>query len=388
MLFHRKENVIQGIAFDCGTSAVRAALFSYFQKDVLTKPDVSEIIRFPFTSTAYMDANRLKQKTREGFEQIIKKIPSSFQPQEIILGLSSPFYISKTIRKTSRREQPQLVITEKESEDLLAEAQHAFEDDAKKNTTDKEIITFAALLQKTYINGYRVENPIGMAGKVIESSFHFEATTREVFNDMHEFFARYYSRAAFHIFSTALANFRAVRALYGNDPGFLIIDIGGEVSDITLAIDGVLKQVTALPMGHMMLLREIAALLGVSLTDASFIIRRHAEQTLENRKEKQITPLIVEFQDMWRKKLLTVLIAFSEHYEIPPRIFFTGDGVLPFHKNIFLEDAFRSVFYTKNLLIEFATPEILSRQFNKHPFHDISDFGLASITLLGTRTVV
>lgn len=388
MWFHRKGNMIQSIAFDCGTSGVRAALFSYSQKDVSAKPYVSEIINFPFMPAAYMDAQELKQKTRAGIQQIIKKIPSSFQPQEIIIGLSAPFYISKTIHATRQRQQPELVITESEFQDLIAETKHTFEDEAKKRVTDNEIITFTALPQKTHVNGYQVENPVGMAGKIIETSFYFEATTQTVLHSLKEFFAHQYPHTVFHISSIALGNFRSLCAIYGNDSGFLIIDIGGEITEITLTIEGILEQVTPLPMGHMMLLRETSALLNVSLTDASFIINRYADHTLESKQEAKIKSLIMEFQYVWRKKMLIVLSAFAEQYDVPPHIFFTGYGVLPFHKDIFSEDAFRSIFYTKNQLIEFAKPEILGRQFSKHPFRGTSDFGLASLTLLRTRTIV
>lgn len=388
MWLDRKGTSTQSIAFDCGTSAVRAALFSRSQKDAFSKPDVIEVIRFPFSPAAYMDARQLQQKTREGIGQIIKKIPSSFQPKEIILGLSSPFYISKTIRRTRQRQEPHVFITEEESKSLVEEARHTFENDAKKNSTDSEIMTFTTLSQKTYINGYRVENPVGMAGKVIEAAFHFEATTRGVFDSIKEFFARHYSHATFHVSSIVFANFQALRAAYGNDSEFLIIDIGGEVTEITLVAEGVLEQVVSLPMGHAMLLREMVAFLGVSLTDASFIISLYAEHTLESKKEAKIQTLITEFQDTWHKKLLLVLTAFTERYDVPPRIFLTGGGVLPFHKDISSEDIFRSIFYKKTPLVEFATPEILSNQFSKHSFRGTSDFGLASMTLLGSKIIV
>ncbi len=388
MFFGKKSRIIRSAAFDCGSSAVRAALFSYPRKDIFTKPDVSEIIRFPFASAAYMDARRLKQKTWEGIRQIIKKIPSSFQPQEIILGFSSPFYISKTIRATNKRQNPQLIITQEESHDLMANARHTFEDDSKKRIINGDIITFTALPLKTYINGYQVENLDGMAGKVIEASFYFEATTREVFDGAKELFMHQYPKADFRVSSTALANFWALRDLFGNDTGFVIIDIGGEVTEITLAMEGVLERVVSFPMGHMAILRETAALFGISITDASFIISRYAEHTLEIGKEAKIKPLIMEFQDAWRKKLFTVLTAFTEQYDVPPHILFTGDGVFPFHKDIFSEEAFGSIFYAKNKLMEFASSEILDRQFNKHSFRGTPDFGLASLTLLGARTIV
>jgi len=388
MWFHRKGNMMQSIAFDCGTSAVRAALFCHNPKDLSEKPYVLDVITVPFVPATYMNARQLKQRTQASIRQIIKKIPSSFQPQNSILGLSSPFYVSKTVQVTHQRQQPSKVITEKEFHNFIDETQHAFEKDAKKQITDGEISTFTSLPQKTHINGYQVEDPVGMTGKTVETSFYFEATTHEILDTIKEFFIYHYPHTTFHVSSVAIANFQALRAAYSNDLEFLVIDIGGEVTEITLSMEGILEQMTSLPMGHMLLLRETASLLNVSLTDASFMINRYTEHTLESKKEEKIKPLILEFEDMWRKKLLIVLTAFTERYNIPPRVFFTGTGVLPFHKHICSEDMFRALFYTKNLSIEIITPDILSHRFGKHPFRGTSDFGLAALTLLGAESVV
>lgn len=380
--------MMQGIAFDCGTSAVRAALFSYSQKDTPIKPRVSEVIRIPFTPGAYMDAHQLKQKTQASIQHILKKIPSSFQPRHVVLGLSSPFYVSKTLQTMRKRPQPSDLITKEEFQDFTIETERTFEEDAKKRITDGDINIFTALPQRTYINGYRVENPIDATGKTIEISFYFEATTRETLATIKEIITHRYTHATFHVSSIALANFQALRGIYGNELGFLVIDIGGEITEITLSTEGILEQVTSLPIGHMLILREIAALFDISLTDASFILNRYAEHTLESKKETTIKPLMLEFADMWRKKLLTILTAFTERYDMPPRIFFTGTGVLPFHKEICAEEIFRSVFYAKNVLVETAHPDILSPRFTAHPFRSTTDFGLASLALLGTEIKV
>lgn len=382
-----KGNSTRSIAFDCGTSGVRASLFSYAKKDVLTKPEVSEVIRAPFLSTAYIDAHLLKQQTRECIGHIAKKISSSFRPQELIIGLSSPFYISKTIRFAQQRKAAKLPITPQEYEGLLAQAQDTFRKEAEKRISGSEVVLFTVLPLKTHVNGYQVETPVDIPGKVIEVSFHFEATTRGVFDGFREFFAHQWGHIPVHITSVSLANFYALRTLYGEDEGFLVVDIGGEVSDISLIVQGVLERVTTLPLGHHMFVREVAALRGMSYTDALFVTDRYAESALEAEKEKLLQPLIAEFENNWRKKLLTVLTSYAEQHEMPPRVLFVGK-VLPFHKGLFSEDAIRSLMLGKNITVELVSADNLARHFVKHSFQGPSDFGLASLTLLGARTVL
>lgn len=387
MFFHRKGNSIRSIAFDCGTSGVRASLFSYPKKDILTKPEVSEAIRVPFLSTAYIDARLLKQRTRECIGYIAKKFSPSFRPQELVIGLSSPFYISKTVRFVQQRKVAKLPITLQEYEGFLAQAQDGFRKEAEKQVSGGEVVLFTVLPLKIYVNGYRVETLVGIPGKVIEVFFRFEATTRDVFDGFMEFFAHTWGHVPVHITSVSLANFYALRALYGEDEGFLVVDMGGEVSDISLIIGGVLERVTTLPLGYNMFVRETATLLGVSYEDASFVAGRYAEQALEAEKEKLLKPLIAEFESNWRKKLLTVLTAYAEQHEMPPRILLVGK-VLLFHKGLFSEDAVRSLMLGKNITAELASARMLDRHFVRHPFQGPSDFGLASLTLLGARIVL
>ena len=387
MFFGKKGRVIKSIAFDCGTSGVRAALFSYDKKDVLTKPEVLDVIRVPFSSATQIDAHYLRRKTKESIRHILKAIPALFQPEEVIMGLTTPYYVAKTIKIAKQRADERSLITGEEFSQIQLEAQRTFEEEMQKRMSG-DILIFATLLQKIFINGYRIEHPVGNAGKIIETSFRFEATTKEIHEDFTNILAHHFHNASIRFFSIALANVYALRATQEEDQGFLLIDVGGEITEVALASEGVLEQVTSLPLGHSMLVREVAGLPGLSFPDAMFIVNRYTEKTLESEKQKKFMPLFAEFQSSWRKKLLAILAVYAQQYEIPAHIYFSGCGVLPFHKDIFSEDVFRSLLYGKNPVVEIATVETLSRQFGKQSFETPMDFGVASLALLGARTVV
>ncbi|TSC68743.1 MAG: hypothetical protein G01um101470_1128 [Parcubacteria group bacterium Gr01-1014_70] len=388
MLFGRKGDIRHAIAFDCGTAAVRAALFSYEEKNIFTKPTVNEVIRFPFESISYSDSHFLKRKTLEGIRSVLDRIPYSYRPHEILIGLSSPFYISKTVSISRERSWPQKPITKEEFDGIVTEAKEAYCKEALKHVTSAELVPFTAIALRTYVNGYPVEQAAGTAGRILEFLVRFEATTSDVYHSVSELCTHRFAGSGIQMTSVTLANALALRMLYGSEESFLVIDIGGEVSDVALVTGGVLQHTVSFPLGHALLLREAAVLLGVSPADADFIVSRHKEHALDHAKEKLLGPLIVEFEDMWRKKLLNILASYGEHYELPLRILLVGGGVLPFHKELFAEDAFRNVLLRKNASVECIMPSLLDRHFSKQAFQGVSDFGLASVTLLAARSVL
>lgn len=388
MLFHRKGNMVSGIAFDCGTSSVRASLFLYEKKGPTAKPTVLQVIRAPFETTAYMDAHLLRRRTQEGMRYIIKEIPRAFHPAEILVGLSSPFYISKTTGVTAHREHIDQPITAKELQELITHTQDTFKQDARKQISNDDVLLFNSRVLKTFINGYRVLDPVGMDGKIIELHVHFEATAKNVFTHLTDLLRDRFSSATISVSSVTLATFYTLSTLFDAENGFLTVDVGGEVSDISLTVYGVLERIITLPLGTNFFLRQVAAVLGVSFSDASFIVRRYAEHTLDDAQQKRLMPVIEEFKKIWQTQLLTICNLFATQYQIPSTILFTGGGELPLHQEIFSEQALNLHIPQKNLVQHSIPPSLLDTSFVKHQFAGPSDFGLASLTLLNARGVL
>lgn len=388
MLFHRGGNTVHGIAFDCGTLGVHAALFSYSKTDAVPKPEILQVSRVPFGAGMHIDTQIFRRKTREGLRRIIKEVPFSFRPQEILIGLSSPFYISKTVHIIQKREDAAKPIISEELQALRKRTEDAFTEETKKRVGGDAIVLFTARVLKTYVNGYRVENPIGSTGTVLELFLHFEATTQVIQNDFIACFAGRFPLLVPRFVSIPLAHFYVLSNIFDAEAGFLVIDIGGEVSDISLTVNGVLERISTLPFGSNMFLRQATALLHISSQDASFIVSRYAEHTLESSYMKRLEPLITDFRTMWRERLLTVLGLYAEQYEIPSRVLCTGGGVLPFHQELFLEDVWDSFVPQKKMIVSVATPAFLENQFSNKPFRDLSDFNLASLVLLEARNIV
>lgn len=388
MLFGGKSKTKIGLVVDCGTSAVRAALYSSEGTGPRVKPRVSQIIRVPFDAVADITADILRQRTLEALHQILAEIPPHTRLSDMCIGLSSPFYISQTRRITRDRSFAQSSITRQEIATLTMEATSGFMQELAQSIPESNIMVFSKLPLKTFINGYRVENPLAKDGKTIEMHLRFEATTNAVYQDLTWRATSMFPGASLRLVSIPTAYFYALSAVYDTEQGFLLVDVGGEVSDISLISNGVLERVVTIPLGNNLFLREVAELLHIPLPDAAFMVRRYAEQTLEENRLRQILPLVASFQKIWHARFANVLEHYAKDQEIPSRILFVGGGVLPFYQESFTENFLQSLALRKKITMSVLSPSLLEKSFAAHQFASSSDMALMCLTLLTARGVL
>ncbi len=390
MLFSKNSGIKNSLAVDCGTSGVRGVLFSY-EEGAGAKPEVRQIIHVPMGIANAMTADLLRKHTVNALNRVWSEIPHSVRITSIYIGLSSPFYVSKALRISRNRPNTREPVTRQELDALIKESTEQFKKDLSEimpDTDVSEVLVFNQLLLKTFLNGYRIENPLGKSGNTLEAHLRFEATTASLYREMTRQAASTFPAVPIRLVSIPLAYFYALGTLFDTDQGFLLVDVDAEISDISIVANGVLERVLTMPLGSNLFLREVAELLHVPLPDAAFIVRRYAERTLEETRLRQITPLADSFQKTWQARLVGVLEQYAKDQEIPPRIFFTGSGVLSFYQKSFTEDFMRVLSHSKQASVSLLSPAIMDAYFKKHQFSGPSDMALMCLALLCARGVL
>ena len=179
MLFSKNSGIKNSLAVDCGTSGVRGVLFSY-EEGAGAKPEVRQIIHVPMGIANAMTADLLRKHTVNALNRVWSEIPHSVRITSIYIGLSSPFYVSKALRISRNRPNTREPVTRQELAALIKESTEQFKKDLSEimpDTDVSEVLVFNQLLLKTFLNGYRIENPLGKSGNTLEAHLRFEATT-------------------------------------------------------------------------------------------------------------------------------------------------------------------------------------------------------------------
>lgn len=388
MLFIHKHEKEVGVAFDIGTSSVSAAVFSYV-RTMPRRPHMIAVHRIAIDSLSDIHADSLHRTIVKQLKNILGKVHESIGNnvvKHVMLGLTAPFYIASSTKLSHARKNPTVSITQAEIHALLAEGEKKFlASYAQGNTTS--IILFTKLLLKTFVNGYRVQRAVGTVGKTLDIAIRYEATTRAFARELMMPVQSLYAGADTHIMTISLAYLYAFRETMHTDDSIMIIDIGGEVTEISIISDGTLEHVISIPAGVSFIVRRIAEALRVPYADARFIIRRFTEQTLETEKTVLVTNIITQAVADWQDAFIREFDSYVAEDALPVRILLTGGGaLLSTFRNIFTQAFLERIGMSGTSSVSVARPDGLRDRFEAFSsFGGPEDFALACLVLACTQ---
>ena len=125
--------------------------------------------------------------------------------------------------------------------------------------------------------------------------------------------------------SFAISSFAVVRDVFPEKENFLLVDVGGEVTEISMIKKDVLSSSVSYPLGRNFMIREIAKKLRVSLSEAGSLFSLYKDGHAAESIEKKLELAIKELRTEWLKKFQESLTNISEDISIPSTIFITAD---------------------------------------------------------------
>jgi hypothetical protein len=160
-----------------------------------------------------------------------------------------------------------------------------------------------------------------------------------------------------------LASYVSVRDRYMNHDSYLLLDIGGEVTDIGIIYKGVLKQSLSFPCGRKTLYRDICNALKIELRDAVEIFSLYSKNTLSEKEKAKILPVLDSIGSRWIKLFKESIDSLPRTLTIPNVIFLTIDSDVKdwFIKIINSEDYIKSMILNKKFtIVSIDGPEFLN----------------------------
>jgi cell division ATPase FtsA len=385
MQFWQRQPARFGLALDIGTSSVSGALFSFHKSHTASpRPYVHEVYRSLLDTSAGIDAHMLSRHAirgvREVYEKSLKK--SKVPPEEIIVGLSAPFYISKSVRISKPRKDPDSLITQQEIEDLTMRA----EADIRKSLDvhmGNDLEFFTKSPGKILVNGYRMPDPIGKNGQTIEVVTRLEANMRSFREKIEEFLRGHRRETRCTFTSIPTATFRVLNGIMDTEAGMVFVDIGGEITEVSAIQDRALESVVSIPTGSGAIIRKIAESFHLSFHDALFTLRRYTENTLEDALTRRIEVVVESAVSNWRLAVSRELEQLFRGGFSPEHIVLSGGGSLLLkYKRGFPQGVFRTP-AQRDIPVSVIQPHAIQEFFeNPSYFMGPEDFGLACLTLL------
>lgn len=255
------------------------------------------------------------------------------KPQKVILGIGGGFVHGKTMTQSCIRDHPEEELSEGEFSNIIQKVQQRnFEQirrDFKKETgrSELDVRIIKGVLGDVRIGGHQVVNPIGFKGKEVScglfnsympkdhlkifisimSSLNLDAP--DVFSQPHAVFSSFYEN------SNSAAD-------------FILVDMGGSATEISLARKGQLDDVRSIPMGGSSFTRSISESLKVGLWEAENIKKRFSESKMGKSAAKKIAGILTQDVDLFLRSMEMILSDLSQLTLLPSSIYLYGGGAL------------------------------------------------------------
>lgn len=256
-----------------------------------------------------------------------------------VVGIAGELVKGSTTNTTLTRKSPNEPISYKELQELIAEAQKQTLPKSRKDLAfesgyseiDVELVNSAVVDVK--IDGYRVTNPIGFQGRLVEVAIytsyaplvHLGALTTIV------------EGLGLDLLSIATEPYAVARCFGSEESGDLssiFIDVGGGTTDIAVVRSGGLEGTKMFALGGRVFTKRIANSLKISFQEAEEIKLAYADGALEEKDLKRVADFIAPDTSVWLSGVELALEEFaaSERFVdnklLPSRIYLCGGGSL------------------------------------------------------------
>jgi cell division ATPase FtsA len=311
------------LVFDIGSSSVGAALFQITDSKV---PKILFSVRQHIILNEQPEFETLLALTLQAVDNVAMQVAKAGKgaPSRVFCTLSSLWYVSQT-RHIFYKKTTDFIFTPKLADGLIAKEISLFEGELKgryQNVADKmRIIELKTI--KTTLNGYETFNPVNQKVKDVEITLFISMSPEAILSKFEERIGRVFHGRKIIFSSFVATSFAIVRDMFISQKNFLLFDISGEVTDISMVKDNVLRESISFPMGRNFMIRGVAGALKVSLDEASSLMSLYNDGHAESGVKEKLDPILDKLKTQWLKKFQESLAIISNDISIPATIFIT-----------------------------------------------------------------
>jgi hypothetical protein len=243
-------------------------------------------------------------------------------PEDIFCVLSSPWHISQTRIINFKRNTP-FIFTAKLAESLVQKEIHLFEEEYLSKVTNINALNRAFEFKniKTILNGYETSEPLNKKINELEMTIFISMGEELVLNKIENTIGKYFHFNQIRFSSFNLSFFTVVRDMYIEQEDFLLLDIDGEVTNISMVKKNVLRESITFPLGRNFLVREIASGLKCTLNEASSLFSLFKNKHTEKSVTQKMTLILDQIKTKWLESFQESLSNLSSDISIPSTIY-------------------------------------------------------------------
>lgn len=289
-------------------------------------------------------------------------------PNRAIVYFASPWYASQVRVAKMSRPTP-FVVSNAFMNDMIGKELKAFEADeiAAHKDTPGALRPINSKVTQVKLNGYTHQNPLGASAREIEFSLFVAVAPERILSSVEETISRHYHLPV--VFSSfLLASFTVARNFFPHESDFILADIGGEVTDVSIVREGGLFQSVSFPEGSNSILRKLSTGLGRSIPESLSLCHLSMEGSLEASMEGKCRSLLENAKHAWITSFQKAVTSASQNIVLPSTLLLSIDSpIAPWFSDIVRKsDTENHAYVEKNRKVIVLGAEL---------FHDLFLFG-------------
>lgn len=344
-----KENKLVAI-FDIGSGSVGASIVK-MPKDKNSIPTIIKTIRTDIKYRNELDFNLFLEDMLVALNNSADLLYKSKvgSPEEIMCVLASPWYISETrIVKMSR--ETSFVFTKRLASELLEKEVSSFGEsyNQKYGNIKSSLSVIEHHIMGVLLNGYLVESPIGVKSKSVEMNMIISLSPKLCIDKIKQTLSNTFHHTPVDFSSFMVASFLAIRDKYILPDSYLLLDIGGEVTDVGIVYRGILKASLSFPFGKKTFFKYICDKLEIELRDAKELFNLIKSNNLNSTKKEEILPVFNSVEALWSESFRKCIGNLPRTLSLPSTVFLTADNdIIDWFANIV-----KSEEYIQSMLVD------------------------------------
>ncbi len=313
------------LVLDIGSSSTGGALLWVPKSGI---PKIIMAIREPIVLQKTLDVNKFLASTIKSLQVVVGKIYKAGmgKPEEIFCVLSSPWHVSQT-RVIRLEKNTPFIFTAKLADSLIQKEIDLFEEEhtAKYESAKIPVRSIELKNIKTILNGYESPKPLNQKVKEVEMTIFIGMSPEQVLKKIEETISKCFHFKNIKFSSSTLASFAVVRDMHAHNENFLLIDIGGEVTDISMAKKNILRESVSFPLGLNFMTRGVASALHIPLSEAKSLMSLFRDGYAAPSAIKKIEPVMDKIKTEWLKNFQESLAHISNDISVPSTIYLAVD---------------------------------------------------------------
>ncbi len=302
---------------DIRSGSVGAAVASPGEKE--GTHDVSISTRRNLPILAAFKGERLLSAMLGELRELLKEVrssnPGSFS--KVHVTIASPWFYSetKTIRHTSETDSK----CDKEWIRKMVEAETS--EFMARNFSDRSPEIVEKVIMRVSLNGYETRRPFGKLAKEQVFTLYASAVETQTVSSIRKALADALGSHRIELHTMPLSALPAAASVVSPDTSsYVVLDIGGEVSEFFLVRDRLISDSFSIPIGAHGVLRDMATELKSSTEEARAVYAAYQEGELDEAIRKRVEHSLGLTEVKWRTYAKSILEKISARAIIPPLV--------------------------------------------------------------------